>query len=123
MFIFNDQKLVRKLDILFDRTITEFSKRCEESINKQSINFKNGLLHTPVMFSSFFLDKDAPYFYLLYRDKQKLRTLYKFDYQGKLVKIFNKLGNRFSLETKRQGLFFGRSSEDGHPVVLKEELK
>ena len=58
------------------------------------------------MFTHCFVDKDAPYFYLGFRQK-----LYQFDLKGKLVRIIHR--GRAGVVIKRNGLYFGLTGING----------
>lgn len=127
VYIFKDKKQVRHFDILLDKAINSYREKAKEISIKQKKRLarKNSSASTiflPAMFDYFFVDKDAPYFYLSYIAEDGNGFLYKFDLYGKLVKRFSNLRKKYSVQTKRNGFFYGLSAPGWYPVILKEEV-
>lgn len=118
VFVFKERHLVRKFDVLVDRTLPIFEKKAKFVYNFQRNRKRPGVRSTQ-LFSYFFTDKDEPYFYLCFNDEDKTAAIYKFDLDGKLVMIFKKLNT--AIRAKRHGLYFGLSGKDRHPIIFKQE--
>lgn len=118
VFVFKDRRLVRRFDVLVDRTLPIFEKKAKTVYEFQHNRTRPGVRSTQ-LFANFFTDKDEPFFYLGFNDEDKTAAVYKFDLNGKLVKIFKKLN--VALRVKRHGLYFGLSGGDKHPVIFKQE--
>ena len=119
-YVFKNDKLVRKFDILIDRVLPIHKKRSEESLKKQAKLGPRSILAN-LMFSHAFVDKDTPSFYLRFRDENGLSTLYQIDLMGNLIGIINNV--KPGIRAKRNGLFFGLTKVDGerYPIILKKE--
>jgi len=120
-YIFKDQKLVRQFDIIPQELLPIYKKRLERSYKIGNSNTLGKGIKAIKLFSSGFVDRDEPYFYLHFITEDKSNCLYMFDLKGKLVQIISKTEHIAKLRAKRNNLFYGLSAVDGHPVILKKE--
>lgn len=120
MYIFEKDRLIRNFDILIDQVLTSYKKKAEAAAEEQK-NLGAHIFRHEIMFGNFFVDKDAPYFYLMSHEANSTLTLYKFDLKGKLVKMVDNI--KAQIFAKRHGLFFGISGAGGYqrPIVFKME--
>jgi hypothetical protein len=120
VYLFEGDRLVRSFDIHIDHVLPIFKKRAEAAVKEQK-TLPPTMSIVLEMFNNFFVDKDEPYFYLLFKEENNERTLYTFDLKGKLVKIIKHLNAH--IFAKKNGLFFGVSINKGEKNIVIYKLE
>jgi len=123
VFIFKNDKLVKKFDIIMKEPVERLRKR----LNRPS-KFPGKKLPKVVriirMFDSFLVDEDDNrFFYLQSLDSKRQLLLYKFNLDGTLKKIIS-LSNpdlKSEILIKKNHLFYGQSVTKGNIYIYKEE--
>jgi len=102
-YIFRDNKLVRRFDILPEKAIKSFKTR----IGRMRIKLKNDESYSMQMFNQFFVDKEnGKYFYLQINSYEpKGGLLYKFDLQGQLIDVYF-LEHAIWIKAKRNNRYY-----------------
>ncbi len=119
-YFFNKEKLVRKFDVLIDRVLMQFKESMVRKIKDRKKMIPP--IKIPIesrIFASVFLDKDANFIFLQYLPGDKECTLYQLDFTGKLIHIYSYGQQLVRIIAKRNNLFYGLTSGEHHPIILK----
>jgi hypothetical protein len=120
VFLFNGNTLVKQFSVLIDRLLPLFKKKVVEKYKqKKERNLRS--VSVLRMYSSCFVSKDEPCFYLQFGEENLTSTLYKIDFNGKILKMFNEIPA--NIKTTKNGLFYGLAFSDRHPMIFKEGTK
>ncbi len=123
-YIFEKDKLVRKFAIHIDGILQQYPKMVLEDIEAfKKRNSGRAYTNEMYVFFSCFLDKDAPFFYLQVNGDEGACALYQFDFNGKFTRIFDIYQQPAVFNSKRNGLYYGLSTNHYTPIIFKPTSK